>query len=330
LYTELQSLQQTYDLHGVSYAVFGAPGYVLQAPLNNSDGNPYYLLSASGGLYAYDGSGSYAHTFANSTNQVGTLNASVFSNPSLLTNARAPLAIGVGSAAVTVTQPSGSPATFSVNAPAGFVGTFQVTVTATDGSLTTTQTFVVAATGTPPLPNTIAAQTVSHSSPTRNLTLGSTHSGSATVSYSATVAGYSAEYTLEQEYKFQGVGYATTTDGVKAYVLSVAGQNANGNQYYLLSSSGGLYAYDGSGSFGHTFANSANLVAQLNAADFTTPTLLTNAQAPTAPAAVVQVTGTQLTINVTGLPIGTIFQVLVTATDGTEAAQTNFLVTVSA
>jgi hypothetical protein len=42
------------------------------------------------------------------------------------------------------------------------------------------------------------------------------------------------------------------------------------------------------------------------------------------------VVGNQLTVNVTGMTAGTIFQIIVTASDGTETSQTGFLVTVTA
>ena len=116
-------------------------------------------------------------------------------------------------------------------------------------------------------------------------------------------------------------------------MLSVNGSNTNGNPYYLLTATGGLYAYDGSGSFSHTIANSNNLVAQLSANDYATPTLLTNAQPPVTTlaiqSAVGAAAGNQLTLDVTGLSVGTVFEVFVSVSDGAEASQTSFLVTVT-
>jgi hypothetical protein len=293
----------------------------------NSNGNFYYLLSSSGGLYAYDGSGSYAHTFANSANLVATLDPSVYSNPALLTSAKAPEA----APGATASLASG---TLTLNAPTSFVGSFQVTVTAQDGNLTSTQTFQVISSDTAPVPNSIAPQSISLSKPTQTLTLGATDAENDTLSYSAVGVAYSATYALQQQYHFQGVGKATTGDGVSAYVLQVTGTNVFGNQYYLISSSGAVYAYDGSGSFGHSFGNSAGFVAQLDPSVFNTPTLLTNAQPPVTTAAIQHAVqapvGNQLTLNVTGLPVGTMFEVLVTVSDGAETSTTSFLVTVTA
>jgi hypothetical protein len=95
-----------------------------------------------------------------------------------------------------------------------------------------------------------------------------------------------------------------------------------------------VYAYDASSSFGHSFGNSSGFVAQLDPSVFNTPTLLTNAQ-PAATTAAIQhavqaPVGNQLTINVAGLPVGTIFEVLVTVSDGAETSNVGFLVTVTA
>src|SRR5262249_9670525 len=135
---------------------------------------------------------------------------------------------------------------------------------------------------------------------------------------------------LQRQYHFQGVGTFTTPDGVTAYVLQIAGSNGNGNPFFLLKSDGGLYAFDGTGNYGHTFANAANRVATLDPSVYANPALLTNAQAPTTPAAAVSVSGNVLTVGAAGLAPGTVFQVFVTASDGAETTRTGFVVTVTA
>jgi hypothetical protein len=327
LYAQLQAVQGALDLKGVLYFVnTGVPAYVLQSPTNNANGNKFYLLLSNGDLYAYGG-GTYAATVANSANLVAHLDPSVYANPALLTGARAPLADTVAGTTVTANV-SGN--TVTVNAPAAFVGTFQLTVTATDGINSTSETFFVTSTDTPPQPNAIPPQTASLSGPPLALTLGGSDAEHDPLTFSASVAGYSPPFNLQQQYHFQGIGYSTTSDGVSAYVLSILGSNANGNQFYLLSTTGGLYAYDGGSKFGSTFANSANLIAQLGSAVYTVPSLLTNPKPPTTPAAKVNVVGNQLTVNVAGLSVGTIFEVFVTVKDGAETTTTGFLVTVTA
>jgi hypothetical protein len=326
LYAELQTLESSYDLTGLQYySNSGIRAYVLQAPQNNVNGNTAYLLLPTGALYAYGG-GSYAQTTADATNLVAMLDPSVYATPALLTGAKA----RVAATGVTLTPTgSGASLSYTLNVPASFVGSFQVTVTATDGSRTSTESYRVTATDVPAL-TPIPAQTVSLSKPTLQLTLALTQPGGSPSTYTAKVAAYNPAYSLQQRYHFLGLGYYTTSDGVKVYSLQSATNNVNGNPLYLLSSTGGLYAYDGSSDFGTTLSNSANLVAQLGAAVYQTPSLLTNAQPPQAPAAQVNVAGNQLTLNVTGLSVGTVFEVIVVVNDGLATSQSSFLVTVTA
>jgi hypothetical protein len=97
------------------------------------------------------------------------------------------------------------------------VGTFQVTVTATDGASSTSETFQIASTDTPPVPTAITSpQTVSASGSPLVLNLTSTAAGNNAVTYTATAE--SAAHALQQEYQFTGVGLFTA-GGVTAYVL---------------------------------------------------------------------------------------------------------------
>jgi hypothetical protein len=57
---------------------------------------------------------------------------------------------------------------------------------------------------------------------------------------------------------------------------------------------------------------------------------LTAAQAPQTPPAQVTVAGNQLTLNVTGVSAGTVFEVIVAANDGLLTTRSTFLVTVTA
>jgi hypothetical protein len=218
----------------------------------------------------------------------------------------------------------------TLDAPASFVGTFQVAVTATDGLLTATQTFIVTSTDTAPQPGSISPLTASQSGSPVQVTLSSTDANNDPATYTASVAGYNAAYNLQQQYDFKGLGYITTPDGVTAYVLSIAGENANGNPYYLIAASGAVFAYDGSGSFGHSFANSANLITTLSQSVYNNPTLLTAAAAPAAPAATVSVSGNTLTVNVAGVSPGTVFAVFVIVNDGAQTTGTSLLVSVTA
>jgi hypothetical protein len=424
-YTSLYNLQQQYQFQGLGYFTVGATAYVFQSSQPGPGVDGYYLLTANGNLYAYDGSGNYAHAIANSANlitsldpsiyanpsellnalaapaiypelyqyeqqldlqelpggfytglmgnaakwlystipnsygqhyytlvlsangtqtlayawnggsssvpagatPVAVLDASVYSNPALLVNAKAPVLETGATASV-----SGS--NLTIDAPASFVGSFLVTVTATDGALSSTQSFEVISTDSPPVPaaiqNLTASQSASLNGNPAQVTLSATDAQNDPVSYAATVAGYNPAYNLQQQYQFTGLGYFTTTVNGVATTAYVLHSNVLGGVggYYLVSSGGGVYAYDGSGSYASTVANNANLIATLASGVYTTPSLLTAAQAAVAPAAVVTVSGDTLSVNVAGLPVGTVFEVIVTATDGAESNRTGFIVTV--
>jgi hypothetical protein len=417
-YTTIYDLQQKYQFQGVGYFTFGATAYVLHSNQPGPGSGGYYLLTANGSLFAYDGSGSYAHAIDNSANLLASVDPSVYVNPSVLLNAEAapalysqlnqdeqqfdlqeyqgsfytglrgnaakwlysPILNGNGQNWYTlVLSPDGAQAllyaydggtssipagaqpvatfdssvyfnpsllldakapeaatgvtatvsggSLTINAPSAFVGTFQVTVTATDGALSTTQTFLVASTDTAPVPTVIPPQTASQSGSPLQITLGASSPVNTTLSFSAAVAGYNPAYNLQQVYQFTGDGYFTN-NGVTAYVLSSSVLGGVGG-YYLVSSTGGVYAYDGSGSYASTLANSANLIAQLSPSVYITPSLLLNAQTPAVPAASATVAGNTLTLNVSGVPVGTVFGLFVTVNDGAESARTGFLVTVT-
>ncbi len=323
LYPQLAQVMQRYALQAVGYQFAGATAYVLtSAAGNNASGNPYYLLRSDGALFAYDGSGSYAHTFQNGT-PLADLTAAVFATPSLLLDATAPEA----ATGLTATLSGG---TLTLNAPASFVGTVRVTVTASDGILTTAQSFRVTSTDTAPLPAAVPPQAASRSGSPLQVALGAADAEGDPVTFSAQAVGSSAAYNLQQIYHFTGGTRMTTADGVTAVVLK-SGVPGGVGGYYLISAGGGVYAYDGASAYGLTFGNAKNLVAQLDPSVFANPTLLTSAQAPAAlPSGVVGVSGNTLSVNVSALPVGTVFQILVTASDGAETGQTSFVVTVTA
>jgi hypothetical protein len=338
IYPLLQQTEQKLDLQelpdGFHTGLMGNAAKWLFSPVMNSHNQHYYTLALSTNgtqalLYAWDGGSKAVPTGAT---PVAVLDPSVYANPMLLLNAKAPeAAAGVTVNGGTTSVPVSG--TFTLAAPTSFVGTFQVTVTTTDGALTTTQTFQVASTDTAPVAATIANQTASKSGSPLQLTLSSTDAENDSVSYTAQAVGYSAAYNLQQQYQFTAVGLFSTLMGGVTTPAFVLHSNVLGSVegYYLINASnGGVYAYDGSGNYATTFANSANLIATLSPSVFTNPMLLTNAMAPSAPNAVVAVTGNMLSVNVAGVAPGTVFQVIVTANDGAETTQTSFLVTVTA
>ena len=289
LYVQLQQDEQQYDLEmvpGSNSFYTGLRGNAakwLYSQIPNANGQHYYtlVLSANGSqalLYAWDGGTNSVPTGAT---PVAVLDPSVYFDPTLLLNAKAPeVATGVTANGGTSNVPVNGALT--INSPASFVGTFQVAVTTTDGSLTTTETFQETATDTAPVPNTIpnqtASQSASQSGSPLTVNLSSTDAQNDPVTYTAAAVGYSPAYNLQQQYQFTGVGYfSTTVNGVSTTAYVLHSNVLGGVGGYYLNSAGAVYAYDGSGSYASTFANSANLIANLSPSVFTTPTLLTNA-----------------------------------------------------
>jgi hypothetical protein len=326
-YPQLYQLEQHYDLQeaaGSFHAgLFGNAAKWLYSPAPNARGQHWYTLvpsadASSASLYAWDGG---TRSVPANAQPLAVVDGSVYANPGLLINAKAPPA-PVGFTA------SLSGNTLTINGPSSFVGTFEVTVTATDGVLSSSQSFLVTTTDTPPALSPLPDQTVSASGGPLQLTLGSTDAEGDTVTYSVQVPAYNPAYNLQQIYHFTGVGLFTI-GGVPAYVLHSDVLGGVGG-YYLLRADGGVYAYDGSGSFAHSFGNPNNLIASLDPGVFNNPTVLTNAQLPPTPAAVASLSGNTLTVDVSGLAVGTVFEVFVTASDGAEPTRVGFRVTVTA
>jgi hypothetical protein len=336
-YPQLQQAERQFDLQalpdGFHTGLMGNAAKWLYSPVPNAAGTHFYtlVLSAATGqaqLFAWDGGSNSVPTGAS---PVAAFDAGVYYDPTLLLNAKAPEAadgvtVNGGTTAVPV---SGS---FSLSAPSSFVGTFLVTLTTSNGARTTTESFPVTSTHTALVPAAVPNQTVSLAANPLVVSLTSADAENNSVKYTATSV--SAAYALQQQYHFTGVGLFTTTVGgvsTTAYVLHSDVPGGAGG-YYLLSSSGAAYAYDGSGDFATSFADGYNLVATLSPSVYATPTLLTKAT-PASPAAItvtpVSATTSTLTVDVTGAAPGTVFEVLVTANDGVESTRTRFLVTVT-
>jgi hypothetical protein len=337
LYPQLQQAERQFDLQalpdGFHTGLMGNAAKWLYSPVPNAAGTHFYtlVLSTATGqamLFAWDGG---SNSVPAGSSPVATFDAGVYYDPTLLVNAKAPEAAdGVTVNGGTTSVPvSGS---LSLKAPSSFVGTFLVTLTTSDGARTTTESFPVTSTDTAPVPAAVPNQTVSLAANPLVLSLTSADAENDGVKYTATAV--SAAYALQQQYRFTGVGlFTTTVRGVAttAYVLHSDVPGGAGG-YYLLGSSGAVYAYDGSGDFATSFADGYNLVATLSPNVYATPTLLTKAT-PASPGAVtvtpVSATTSTLTVDVTGVAPGTVFEVLVTANDGAESTRTRFLVTVT-
>jgi hypothetical protein len=239
-------------------------------------------------------------------NLVATLDPSYYANPSLLWNAKPAVSLS--------TSVKGNQLT--IQAPANATGSFQVTVTVSNGSLSASQTFTVSITAPPQLAP-ITNQTM-----TAGGSLAVALNGSAGLTYSASVVNASASqaYQLDQQLKLRYMG---------SYFTNIWGQNekwmssASGAWYCILPN-GQLRRWAGSMT---ATLQAANLIATLSASDYADPGLLWNAQA--ASTMTVSVQGNQLTIQAPAGVVGT-FQIQVVASVGGQSVTQTFTVTVAA
>jgi hypothetical protein len=269
-----------------------------------SNSGYWYCILPDGELRRWTGS---MATTLQPANLVATLDPSFYGDPSLLWNAQptATLAVSVKGNQLTI------------QAPASATGSFQVTVTASNGTQSVSQTFTVSI-QTPLTIAKIPNQTMAAGS-----SLGLTLSGSSNLVYSATVvnnagAGSSQAYQLQQQLQLKYMGsYFTNSWGQNEKWMS----SASGTWYCILPN-GQLRRWTGSMA---TTLQPANLIATLSAGVYADPSLLWNAKATVAPT--VTISGAKLTIQAPAGVTGT-FQIQVTGTSGGQTATQTFTVTI--
>jgi hypothetical protein len=200
-----------------------------------------------------------------------------------------------------------------IDPAAGYVGKFQVTVTASDGLAQMQNAFAVSVTNTAPV-LALADQTVPHTQDTLTLVLPATDADGDAVTYSAAVrTGDAAAYELRQRLGL--ASYAAQYDncsgrGEKWF------QDSRGGWYYLMPD-GGVYRL-GSGA----------LEGRVSADFCANPQSLLQAEPPQPPDVALSVIGNRLTINPAPTYAGQ-FLVDVTATDGVSTTGGRFSVTVT-
>ena len=241
-----------------------------------------------------------------SANLIATLNASYYANPSLLWNAQPVTTLGVSI--------NGNHLT--ITAPSNATGSFQVTATVSNGSLSASQTFTVSI-AAPLQIAPIANQTMA-SGGSLTLTLSGNTTG---IAYSASVinAGSSQAYQLEQQLQMRYMG---------TYYTNIWGQNEkwmSSERHMVLHTAqrpGAAWA----GTMAATM-QAANLVATLTSNYYANPRPAL--ECSTRRAVTVNVSGNQLTIHAPAGVTGT-FQIQVVATVGGESVTETFTVTIAA
>jgi uncharacterized protein YkwD len=203
----------------------------------------------------------------------------------------------------------------SVSPPAGFVGSFQVTVKASNGSASASRSFVVTIVNHAPKLAAIANHQLHVSQGSLNIALQASDADADALSYQVVVQPYNPLYDLQQRLKLYEYNhtYFTNWGGMGEKWLR---SSVDGSWYYLLPS-GALYHVVGSGV----------LVTTLSSSVYTNPALLYQAKLPSAGGITWNVANNILTLTAGGDNIGT-FRVVVIASDGVASTRRSFLITI--
>jgi hypothetical protein len=270
----------------------------------------WYFILPNGELHAWDGNTSSAST----SPLVATLDPSVYADPSLLWNAAAPTAPAVNASVDATGHVTLTP-------PAGYVGTFLATATASDATATASQSFHVSVTNQAPVLAAISDQAMLSSQGSLQVPLNANDPDGDPLSFQVSVAGTPSQaYTLKQQLglTFTGNYYQNWLGANEQWMMG-------SNGWYFILPNGELHAWDGNDSSTAT----SPLVATLDPSVYADPSLLWNAAAPTAPAVNNNVdANNNLTLSPPVGYTGT-FRVTVTASDGIAPVSRSFTVTVS-
>jgi hypothetical protein len=261
-------------------------------------GGAWFFVLPSGAVYKWDGTINQA-----TGTLIATFDASYYADPSKLYNAQpsSPADIFVSGNVLTITP------------KAGFLGTFVVTATATDGFASDSKSFkvTVTTTNTPPTLDSLSDASISKGS-SYTVTLHATDPDGDPITYGATA--FSQAYQLKQSYGwfFGGNDYFNWGGKQEKWF-----QGAGGAWFFILPS-GALYKWDGSGQATGT------LIATMQTAYYADTSLLYNAT----PGVTVSLNGNVLTVTPDATFVGLI-TVTATASDGFSTDSKSFTLTVS-
>ena len=242
---------------------------------------------------------------------VATLGSAVWADPTLLTNA-------ASSASTAGISGSVSGNTLTLTGLQGYTGTLQVSVTASDGAGSATQSFQVNVSNAALALASIGNVATTIGSPVQ-VALNATDASGRAVSYQVQVTGDNPAYDLEQSLGLDYTGnLLQNAIGLNEKWLQSSTSNQTYGGWYAILPDGEVRPWTGGNSTGAT-------VARLDPAVYLNPSLLYNAAAPTAGASV---NGSVLTLSPPGNFTGSL-QVTVVASDGTSTTSRQFAVTVT-
>ena len=296
---------------GLGYAgsyYVNSVGYNEKWVLGNS--SQWYCLLPTGKLHRWMGNAADTMTAAN---QVGSLSTGVYADPAQLwtppTTSNVPATITiVGNQLTLSTDPN-------------YLGSFTVTVTASDGLAGVTQAFVVNVANRAPTLETIADQTMTHAQRSLSVNLGASDPDGNPLTFSAQALPPSQQaYNLDQSLALTYTGnYWTNYYGAQEKWLR------GGTTWYCLLPNGELRKAGGGAM---EMLASGSLVAVLDSSIYQEPSLLWNAQPPVTPSVTFAFSGNQLIVTPALDVVGT-FPVEVTVSDGTVSVKKTFSFTVT-
>lgn len=277
-------------------------------------GGQWYCLMPSGALRRW--MGDPANTLAAGA-LVASLGSAAYADPTRLWTATS------GANPNVTLAVAGSQLT--IQCDPSFLGSFTVTVIASDGITNVTQAFTVLVTHRAVTLGVIANQTLAHASGTLTVTLPITNPDNVPLAITAQAPAPSAlAYSLWQTLNLTYTGnYWTNYWGVQEKWL--LGGPASARQWYCILPTGELRR---AGSSLSDMRASGALVATLDASFYQDPSLLWNAQSPIAPPVTIAVMGNQLTISPAASFVGT-FTVQVAVQDGQLTTARTFSVMVT-
>jgi uncharacterized protein YkwD len=302
----LAALRQQFNFHADSSG-YHQDNFGQNEKLVVGSGNAlwgWYEILPDGTVRPWLGGNSFGAT-------VATLGSAVWNDPSLLTNASA-------SASGTGISGSVSGNTLTLTGLQGYTGALQVSVTASDGIGSATQSFQVNVSNAALSLASIANVAATHGSPVQ-VALNSSAASGRTVNYQVQVTGDNPAYDLEQSLGLDYTGnYLQNAIGMNEKWLQSSTSNLTYGGWYAILPDGEVRPWVGGNSTGAT-------VARLTASVYADPSLLYNATAPTANASV---SGSVLTLSPPGNLTGSL-QVTVVASDGTSTTSRQFTVTLT-